>query len=230
MPKILKMLMMLLLAAGVAVAQQPASTQSGRGAKPPGLPNNLQLRASLKTKLDSKKAKVGDKVKLLVLEEVRGSDNEVLLPRGTELRGKVTLAVPFQSVTAPARLSLVVETAQLKGRPEAMSAFISGGVEMAVVEETDAKRKASGSAAGPGSVKCGSASFSCNPNDVGQWNNGPDVGGAPMEETITWIPAEKQGVNVQLSPSPGIVSELVSAKGDISLREETRLRLRNFVP
>ncbi len=227
MPKIL---MMLLLAVGVAAAQQPASPQSGRGSKQPGLPNNLQLRASLKTKLDSKKAQAGDKVKLLVLEEIRGSDNEVLLPKGTELRGRVTLAVPFQSAKAPARLSLVVETAQVKGRPEAMSAFISGGVEMAMVEESDAKRKASGSAAGPGSVKCGSASYGCNPKDVGQWNNGPDVGGAPVEETITWVPAEKQGVNVQLSPDPGVVSELVSTKGDISLREETRLRLRNFVP
>ena len=227
MPKIL---MMLLLALGVAAAQQPASPQSGGSSKQPALPNNLQLRASLKTKLDSKKAKAGDKVKLAVVEEVRGSDGEVILAKGTELRGRVTLAVPFKSATAPARLSLVVETAQLKGRPEAMSAFISGGVELAVVGESDAKRKTSGSATGPGSVKCGSASYSCNPNDMGQWNNGPDVGGAPMEETITWVPAEKQGVNVQLSPDPGIVSELVSTKGEISLREETRLRLRNFVP
>jgi len=228
MPRIL---MMLLLALGVAAAQQPAGTQSGRGSKQPAVPNNLQLRASLKTKLDSKKAKVGDKVKLVVLEEVRGSDNEVILPKGTELRGRVTLAAPFKSASAPARLSLVVETAQLKSGPEKMSAFISGGVELAVVETVDAKRKTSDSAAGPGSVKCGSASFNCNPYDVGQWNGGPDVGGAtPVDENTTWVPSEDLGVNVQLSPNPGIVSELVSSKGDFTLREETRLRLRNFIP
>ncbi len=227
MPRIL---VLLLLALGVAAAQQPATTQSGRGSDPNALPNNLQLRASLKTKLDSKKAKVGDKVKLVVLEQVRGSDNEVLLRKGTELRGRVTLAVPFQSATAPARLSLVVETAQVKSGPATLSAFISGGVELAVVEETDAKRKTSGPAAGPQSVKCGSASYGCNPKDVGQWDNGPDVGGAPMEEKTTWVPSEKQGVNVQLSPDAGIVSELVSTKGDFALREETRLKLRNFIP
>lgn len=228
MPRIL---MMLLLAVGVAVAQAPTSTQSDRGSKQPGLPNDLQLRASLKTKLDTKKVKVGDKVKLAVLEEVRGSDGEVILPKGTELRGKVTLAVPFQSATAPARLSLVVETAQLKGGPETMRAFVSGGVEMAVVETVDAKRKTSDSAAGPQSVKCGTNAYNCNPKDVGQWDSGPDVGGAtPVEERTTWIPAEKQGVNVQLSPAPGVVSELVSSKGDFSLREETRLKLRTFVP
>jgi hypothetical protein len=112
-----------------------------------------------------------------------------------------------------------------------MSAFISGGVEVAVAETRDAKRKASDSPAGPQSVKCGTGSYGCNPKDVGQWDNGPDVGGAtPIEENTTWVPAEKQGVNVRLSPDPGIVSELVSSKGDISLREETRLKLRNFIP
>jgi hypothetical protein len=227
MPKILGVL---LLALGVAAAQQPTSTQSVGGSKQPALPNNLQLRAALKTKLDSKKAKVGDKVKLAVLEEVRGSDNEVLLPKGTELRGRVTLAVPFKSVTAPARLSLVVDTAQLKSGPATMSAFVSGGVEMAIVEIVDAKRKTSDSAAGPQSVKCGVGAYNCNPKDVGQWDNGPDVSGAPVEETTTWTPAEKMGVDVRLSPDSGIVSELVSSKGDISLREETRLKLRNFVP
>lgn len=221
---------MLLLALGVATAQQPTTTQSGRSSSPNSLPNNLQLRAALKTKLDSRKAKVGDKVKLVVLEEVRGGDDEVLLRKGTELRGRVTLAVPFQSATAPARLSLVVETAQGKGGPATLSAFISGGVELAVVEIADAKRKTSDSV-GPQSVRCGSASYSCNKNDVGKWDSGPDVGGAtPVEEVTTWVPAEKQGVNVQLSPDPGIVSELVSSKGDISLREETRLKLRNFIP
>lgn len=226
MPKIL---LVLLMALGAASAQQLA-TRPDRGSGQNSLPNNLQLRASLKTKLDSKKAKVGDKVKLVVLEEVRGGDNEVLLRKGTELRGRVTLAVPFRSATSPARLSLVVETAQEKGRPATLSAFISGGVELAVVETGDAKRKTSG-AAGPESVKCGSASYSCSKNDMGQWNGGPDVPGAtPVEESTTWVPAEKQGVNVQLSPDAAIVSELVCSKGDISLREETRLRLRNFVP
>lgn len=226
MPRIL---MLLLMAVGVATAQQLAP-RTDRGSGQNSLPNNLQLRASLKSKLDSKKAKVGDKVKLVVLEEVRGGDNEVLLRKGTELQGRVTLAVPFQSATAPARLSLVVETAQVKGGPATLSAFISGGVELAVVETVDAKRKTSDSA-GPQSVRCSSASYSCDKNDMGQWNGGPDVGGAtPVEEVISWVPAEKQGVNVQLSPDAAIVSELVCSKGDISLREETRLRLRNFVP
>lgn len=226
MPRILGML---LLALGIAVAQQPAAAQS-RGSDPNSLPNNLQFRAILKTKLDSKKAKVGDKVKLVVLEEVRGRDNEVLLRKGTELQGRVTLAVPFQSATAPARLSLVVETAKVKSGPASMSAFISGGVELAVVETVDAKRKTS-DAAGPQSVRCSSASSGCNPKDVGQWNGGPEVGGAtPVEEQTTWVPAEKQGVNVQLSPDAAIVSELVSTRGDITLREETRLKLRNFIP
>lgn len=226
MPKIL---LVLLMALGAAAAQE-LTPRSDRGSGQNSLPNNLQLRASLKTKLDSKKAKVGDKVKLVVLEEVRGGDNEVLLRKGTELRGRVTLAVPFRSATAPARLSLVVETAQGKGGPATLRAFISGGVELAVVETVDAKRKTS-DAAGPQSVKCGSASYSCNKNDMGQWNGGPDVPGAtPVEESTTWVPAEKQGVNVQLSSDAAIVSELVCSKGDISLREETRLRLRNFVP
>lgn len=227
MPRILAIL---LLALGVATAQQLSTKPSGRGSDPHALPNNLQLRASLKTKLESKKAKVGDKVKLAVLEDVKGNDGELLLPKGTELRGRVTLAVPFQSVTTPARLSLVVETAQLKSGPAPMSAFISGGLELAVVEEVDAKRKTS-AAAGPGSVKCSSASYGCNPNDPGQWNGGPDVGGAtPVEENTTWVPAEKQGVTVQLSTDPAVVSEMVSSKGDITLREQTRLKLRNFIP
>ena len=224
----LKVLVMALLALGSAAAQPLASPQSGRSASSPVIPNNLQLRAALKTKLESKKAKVGDKVKLKVLEEVRGSDGEVILPKGTELRGRVTLAVPFRSSSAPARISLVVESAQLKNGPETMSAFIAGGVELAEVEEADAKRKST-PAAGPGSVKCGSASFGCNPHDVGQWGNGPDVGGAPVEENVTWVPAEKAGVDVRLSPDPGVVSELTSAKGDFTLREDSRLKLRNFL-
>jgi len=74
-------------------ATAPSRTEEKQSTKEPsaGLPEGATMNAELRTSLDAKKAKEGDKVEAYTTEAVKFG-GEVILPRGTKLLGHVTQA------------------------------------------------------------------------------------------------------------------------------------------
>lgn len=71
------------------------------------------VTCELDGKLDSKTAKVGDRVVLKTDEKVQTSDGTVI-PRGTRLVGHVTEAQPYDGLHGPARIAIAFDHAELK--------------------------------------------------------------------------------------------------------------------
>jgi hypothetical protein len=76
-----------ILAAATAVACAPVRAQSERAS----LPNGATLNVELNTSIDSKKAKVGDKVEAHTTDALKNG-SETVIPRGTKLLGHITAA------------------------------------------------------------------------------------------------------------------------------------------
>ena len=104
----------ILVVAGLGWAQQPAAAPAQTAAKS-AIPDGTVAKVEVKQDVETKKAKVGDPVKIEVIEDGKGEDGKTALgpdgkpavPRKTKLVGRVT------SVQAgkPASLSLFVTTA-----------------------------------------------------------------------------------------------------------------------
>jgi hypothetical protein len=71
------------------------------------------VTCELDGKLDSKTAKVGDRVVLKTDKKVQTSDGTVI-PRGTRLVGHVTEAQPYDGLHGPARIAIAFDHAELK--------------------------------------------------------------------------------------------------------------------
>lgn len=93
-------LVFFLLCAGLAVAQS-------------ALPVGTTFKIELQTKLDSKKAKVGDKVQAKCSDNVKVHGANVL-PKNSVLTGIVTQATPAEG-SQPAQLGILFNTATPKG-------------------------------------------------------------------------------------------------------------------
>ncbi len=83
------------------------------------LPAGTELRASLQTAASSRTSQIGDLVVAELLESV-SSAGRVVLPRGSELRGRVTAAVPSGRVKGRARLAFVFDEVELRGQRQAL--------------------------------------------------------------------------------------------------------------
>lgn len=121
------------LVAGLAWAQTPAASPAqgapAQAAAKSGIPDGTVAKVEVKQDVETKKAKVGDTVKIEVVEDGKGEDGKTALgpdgkpavPRKTKLIGRVT------SVQAgkPASLSLFVTTATLpNGKPMPFPAVV----------------------------------------------------------------------------------------------------------
>lgn len=103
--------------------QNAASVQAASLEK---LPMGLQIPATLKVTLTSKKSKVGDPVKLEVAEDVHDQSGAVVLPRHAMLMGHVTQVSRYQKDKKAAMLSFVVDRAEWKGHSASLDAPVYG--------------------------------------------------------------------------------------------------------
>lgn len=71
------------------------------------------VTGELEGKLDSKTARVGDRVVLKTTEKVETSDGTII-PRGSRLVGHVTEAQPFDNKVCPGRIAIAFDRAELK--------------------------------------------------------------------------------------------------------------------
>jgi len=85
------------------------------------------VTGELDGKLDSKIAKVGDRVVLKTMDKVQTSDGTVI-PRGSRLVGHVTEVQAYDPVQGPARIAIAFDHAELKNRQSIAIYTLIGGV------------------------------------------------------------------------------------------------------
>jgi hypothetical protein len=90
------------------------------------LPNGLRIPAILKSSLSSQKSKVGDAVRLEVVADVHDKNGAVIIPRHSELNGRVTYVVQHEKNKQPAMLSFFVERVKLRNGWAALDAPVFG--------------------------------------------------------------------------------------------------------
>ena len=120
----IRIALMVLLCSTLALGQMAASGNA--------LPDQTKVRAEMKKDAESKKAKVGDEVRLEVVDDVKVADGAVLIPKKSKLTGKVTAAQPFDKKSGqPAVLAILVTSAETPSGPVAMNAIVAGNFEPA---------------------------------------------------------------------------------------------------
>ena len=110
--RIHKALFVIMTLVAISWAQQPASTM-------PAIPDGVIVKVEAKQAVETQKAKVGDPMKIEVLEDgkdkdgkiVRGPDGKPAVPRKTKLLARVTSIKAATKESKDARLSLVVTSA-----------------------------------------------------------------------------------------------------------------------
>ncbi len=96
------------------------------------LADQAKVRAEVKKDVESKKARVGDEVRLEVVDDVKAADGTVLIPKKSRLTGKVTAAQPHDKKTGQeAVLAVVVTAAETPNGTMPMNAIIAGNFEPA---------------------------------------------------------------------------------------------------
>jgi hypothetical protein len=100
------------------------------------------VTGELDGKLDSKTARVGDRVVLKTMDKVQTSDGTVI-PRGSRLLGHVTEVQAYDPVNGPARIAIAFDHAELKnGQSIAIYTLIGGVVPSggAVIDQQNRAR------------------------------------------------------------------------------------------
>lgn len=206
------------------------------------VPSGTPIAVELKTYLNTKKAKVGDAVKLEVTRDVLGKDKEKLIPHGAKLFGKVTRVVP-QSKDAEAAISILAERAEWKGGSATLHAVIAGSVRPPEINsELMASANSRGGSPGVNGGK-----------DSGSGAGLQDSVGSAVEESMSAQNGQPQaskpdefrhfqgvltsgvqgshieGVGLRLSPDHAAVTELFSKK-NVELEQGVTMVMRNFLP
>lgn len=115
-------------AAAQAQTSTPANTQApapqgAQTADAPALPTGPSVNAELNSTLDSRKAKVGDKVEARTTEALK-DDNGVVVPKGTKLIGHVTQTSAREKGDEKSTLAIQFDKAVPKKNEEIAMNFI----------------------------------------------------------------------------------------------------------
>lgn len=102
-----------ILAAVTVVPCAAARAQSERAS----LPNGAALNVELNTSIDSKKAKIGDKVEARTTEALKNG-SETVIPRGTKLIGHITAATARSKGDGDSSLAILFDQALPKNEAE----------------------------------------------------------------------------------------------------------------
>ena len=88
------------------------------------LPEGTTAKVSLQTQLSSKINDVGDEVLGVLYEPVRSADGRVAIPKGTELRGRVTQVQPAKKPQKQASITIVFDTMHMPYGSEKISTVV----------------------------------------------------------------------------------------------------------
>jgi Bacterial conjugation TrbI-like protein len=174
-----------------AGAQQTAKTGESEASLAPG----TSINASLKSSIDSKKAKAGDPVTAEVTEPLKSSDGRTILPKGTKLVGQVTQASSRVKGDSQSMLAMKFEKAVTKKKEEVPLTDVV--LQAVAAPPMSAPPAMSGPASGPGS---GAPSGSSNPSMSGS------TGGARTGSSTT-------GSNPS-NPYPGTAGPMEGSGGE----------------
>jgi len=226
---------LVILAAATVVPCAPARAQSERAS----LPNGGALNVELNTSIDSKKAKVGDKIEAHTTEALKNG-SETVLPRGTKLIGHVTAATARSKGDGDSSLAIQFDKALPKNETEmplnvailavaAPESQLSGGFPKS---SSDPLAGVGASAAG-GSPMGASRPPNPNAND-NPTRQIPDAGesdqGGPLERGP--LPAKSRGVyglsglKLMRENAKGNLATAITSTGkNVRLESGTRLLL-----
>jgi hypothetical protein len=126
--------MVILCYAGVSVS--PTVAQEARSEQTEAiLAGGTAILAELSSGLDSKKVKPGDKVTAHTTEPLKSADSRTIMPRGTKLEGRVTMAAARSKGESLSTLGIQFDKAELKDGTE---------ISLNVVIQAMAPRQSSG--------------------------------------------------------------------------------------
>ena len=123
----------LVLLAGVAVGQSPApqapaNTPTAAAAASSPVPDGTTIRVEAKNTIESKKAKVGDPLKLEVVQDVRTADGRTVLPKKSKIVATVSQVAPAGK--GEAKLSIIATSATLpSGQSVPLTAIMLGNIQ-----------------------------------------------------------------------------------------------------
>jgi len=126
------LLAMMMFSLGV-VAQSQA--EGGRVVVAEGAP----ARLSLQTQLSSKLSEVGDEVRAVLQEAVRGDDGRIAIPRGTEFTGRVTQVQSARRPQKQATMTIVFDTMRLSYGTERVATVVTAIDDFANDEKLKSK-------------------------------------------------------------------------------------------
>jgi hypothetical protein len=103
----------------VAVGAPPTVAQEARSEQTEAiLAGGTAILAELNSGLDSKKAKPGDKVGAHTTEALKSADGRTIMPRGTKLEGRVTMAAARSKGESLSTMGIQFDKAELKDGTE----------------------------------------------------------------------------------------------------------------
>lgn len=114
----------LTIATILVFAQQPAAPAPAVQKAAVDVPDATVILVELKSKLDTKKARVGDLVTLEALEDGKSPDGKVVIPKKSRLTGKISEANASTKESPDAKLSFLITAADVKGKVLSMTGYM----------------------------------------------------------------------------------------------------------
>ncbi len=218
-----------LVAVLMSLLLSSAAGQQTSGLSPqPSLtvPNATHMRVLMDSNLNTAHAKVGDTVKLRLLDDVIEKD-AMIAPKGAKLLGKATLVTKKTAAEPEAQLAIIVEEIRVKRAVLPLHAFIvaQGVMQMSQVHESFySVQDCYGDSPAPGSK----ASTPGSPSQVYRTRCGVPT---PGEQSQALRTGPSLGPDVRLIRigTPPTSSILVSQTKDIALTRGMVFLIRNAV-
>lgn len=130
---------------------QPTPAEQPTPERVPTIPVGTEIGAELTAALSTEANRAGDRFSARVQEDVLGADGLVLVPRGSEIRGRVTEALESPGADQPAILRLAVESLVIQGREIPITASVTEAQLRTEARDSGARtaaKVATGAAAG----------------------------------------------------------------------------------
>lgn len=167
-------------------------------------------------RIDTSRAKVGDKVKMLVAAP-ETLDDSTVIKAGTRLEGHVVESIPYSSSNREARLSIRIDRLQLGKRWIPMSAFIIAQGQIRTTRITDGEKSP---CFDPFSKRSTAQDINCDEN--------PRTAPLPGLKNSATFPVMHDVELVQTGMPPN-ASKLVSHKGNIVMEQNMAFLIRNVI-
>ena len=178
------------------------------------VPSGTVLPLELKTYINTKKANPGDDVKLEVIKDVRGANNDVLIPRKAKVTAKISRVQP-KTDKSDAVVSLMITKAEWKGGSANLHAVIAGNVRP---PEVNTEILASSNPKGQSAVGMNNSGREAVNENLSQHTGERQAGTADSFRlfrgslTAAGQATGIEGIALRLSEQPEVYTELFSKK------------------